>query len=218
MKQIKILIADDHELFREGLKSRLESTPGWTLCGEAADGHQAVELAARHQPTVAVLDIGMARLNGIDAARQIRKVSPATSILILTMQDCDELIQDALEAGARGFLFKTDAARLLPVAIESLLAGRPFFTPHVSGLVLNGFLSPNPGARDTAASRHILTEREREIVQLLAEAHTSKEIAGQLGVSVKTIEAHRSNVMRKLQLHSIAELVRYAIRNNLVNP
>lgn len=218
MKTVNILIADDHGLLREGLKTRITSRPGWRICAEADNGRQAVELAKEHQPDLAVLDIGMTELNGIDAARQIRQACPQTTVLILTMQESDELIRDALAAGARGFLFKSDAAQLLVPAVEALLAGKPYFTSRVSDLVLAGFLNPNLSAGADSAVNGRLTAREREVVQLLAEAHTSKEIAVRLGVSVKTIDAHRANVMRRLNLHSIAELVRYAVRNKIIEP
>ena len=218
MKSVNILIADDHELIRDGIRARLENQPGWKVCAEAENGRQAVELARGFRPDVVVMDIGMAELNGIEATRQIRKACPQTEVLIITLQESEDLIREVLAAGARGFILKTDAARLIKVAIEALLERKPFFTGKVSNLVLQGFLDPehahNPG--DSAFRR--LTSREREIVQLLAEAGTSKEIAVKLGVSIKTIDAHRANVMRKLNLHSVAELVRYAVRNKMVEP
>lgn len=214
MNPTRILVADDHELIRDGLRKRIESHPEWTVCAEATDGRQAVEMTLRLKPDLVVLDIGMPDLNGIDAARQIHKACPNTPLLILTMMDSDDLVRDALAAGALGFLLKTDAARLLPTAIESLLAGKPYFTGRVAEIVLAGFLSP----KESSTSSAQLTPREREIVQLLAEAHTSKEVAAQLGISIKTIEAHRANIMHKLHLHSVAELVRYAVRNHIISP
>lgn len=216
MTSVNILIADDHELVREGIKTRLEKHPGWSVCGEADNGRQAVELATRLKPDVVVLDIGMAELNGIDAARQIRKACPETEVLILTLQESEDLVREALSAGARGYILKTDAARLLTVAIEALLEGKTFFTGKVSNLVLEGYLDADQAARRDSGARSRLTMRELEVVQLLAEAKTSKEVARKLGVSAKTIEAHRANVMRKLNLHSVAELVRFAVRNNIV--
>jgi DNA-binding NarL/FixJ family response regulator len=216
MTTVNILIADDHELVREGIKTRLEKQPGWTVCGEADNGRQAVEMATRLKPDVVVLDIGMAELNGIEAARQIRKACPETEVLILTLQESEDLVREALSAGARGYILKTDAARLLTVAIEALLEGKTFFTGKVSNLVLEGYLDADHAARRDSGARSRLTMRELEVVQLLAEAKTSKEVARKLGVSAKTIEAHRANVMRKLNLHSVAELVRFAVRNNIV--
>ena len=215
MKPLKILIADDHELIRDGLKARLEKHEGWEVCGEAVNGRQAVELARTLQPDVVVLDISMPELNGIEATRQICKACPKTGVLILTMQESEGLVREVLAAGARGFVLKTDTARLLVSAIEALAAGKPFFTGKVSEMVLGGFLDPDRVAAE-AGSR--LSPREREIAQLLAEARTNKEIAVKLGVSVKTIDAHRANIMRKLNLHSVAELVRYAIREGLIEP
>jgi DNA-binding NarL/FixJ family response regulator len=216
MKTVSILIADDHELVRDGIKARVEKEPGWRVCGETGNGREAVELALRLKPDVAVLDIGMPELNGLAAARQIRKACPQTEVLILTMQESEDLVRDTLAAGARGFILKTDASRLLIAAIEALLLHKPFLTGNVSDVVLAGFLDPNKAAnaRGTAHSR--LTARETEIAQLLAEAKTSKEAAARLGVSVNTVEAHRANIMRKLNLHSVAELVRWAVRNKII--
>ena len=218
MKPLKILIADDHELIRDGLKARLEKHEGWKVCGEAVNGRQAVEMARTLTPDVAVLDISMPELNGIEATRQIRKACPKTEVLILTMQESEGLVRDVLAAGARGFVLKTDTSRLLVAAVEALAQGKPFFTGKVSELVLGGFLDPDRAARAGGDEASRLSPREREIAQLLAEAKTNKEVAAQLGVSVKTIDAHRANIMRKLNLHSVAELVRYAIREKLIEP
>ena len=213
---MKILIADDHELIREGLKARLEKQPGWEVCGEATNGRQAIELARTLMPDVAVLDISMPELNGIEATRQIRKDCPGTSVLILTMQESEGLVRDVLAAGARGFVLKTDTSRLLVTAVEALAEGKPFFTGKVGDLVLGGFLNPDRGARAGTDDGGRLSPREREIAQLIAEGKTNKDVAEKLGVSVKTIDAHRANIMRKLNLHSVADLVRYAIREKLV--
>ena len=213
---IKILIADDHELLRDGIKARLEKQSGWLICGEAGNGRDAVRLATALQPDVVVMDIGMPQLNGIEAATQIRQVSPKTGVLILTMQESEVLVRSALVAGVRGFLLKTDAGRLLITAVETVLAGKPFFTGRVSEIVLADFLNPDRAAQAAVDDRQRLTSREREVLQLLAEAKTSKEAALTLGVSLKTVEAHRANIMRKLNVHSIAELVRYAVRNKII--
>ncbi|MDH5234892.1 MAG: response regulator transcription factor [Gemmatimonadota bacterium] len=217
MSAARILVADDHPLVRDGIKVRLEARPGWTVCCEATDGREAVALAEQHQPDIAVLDIGMPALNGLSAAQQIRKVSPGTEILILTMLESDALARDALAAGARGFLLKTDAGRLLVTAVESLLQHRPFFTGAVSEMVLAGFLDPDdPAGARSGAER--LTAREREVLQLLAEGRSSKEVAAGLRVSTKTVEVHRANLMRKLDLHSVADLVRWAVRHHVIEP
>lgn len=217
MKTLRILIADDHELIRDGLKTRLGRHEHWEVCGEAENGRQAVEMARTLRPHVAVLDISMPELNGIEATRQIRRECPETEVLILTMQESEGLVRDVLAAGARGFVLKTDTSRLLESAVEALAQHKPFFTGQVSELVLGGFLDP-ARAGHAGGEGGRLSPREREIAQLLAEAKTNKDVAARLGVSVKTIDAHRANIMRKLNLHSVAELVRYAIREKLIEP
>ncbi len=219
---LQILIADDHEVARRGIRAVLESHPGWEVCGEAKDGREAVELASSMKPDVILLDIGMPNLNGLEAARQILAVSPDVPILILTMHDSDNVIREVLRAGARGFLLKSDAGRDLLNAIEALQRQRTFFTPRVSQMVLDGFLNRENTdmEEETKAfqlnSGEVLTAREREVIQLLAEGKTSKEVAVTLNLSVKTAETHRTNLMRKLGLHSVADLTRYAVRNGIV--
>ncbi len=217
MKSLSILIADDHELIREGLRARIEKVPGWRVCAEAVNGRQAVELARQFKPDIAVFDISMPELNGIEATRQVCRDCPGTGVLILTMQESEGLMRDVFAAGARGFVLKTDTARLLVAAIEALSEGRPFLTGKAGEVVLGGFLDPARAAR-AGGEEGRLSPREREISQLLAEGRNSKEIAGTLTVSVKTVEAHRANIMRKLGLRSVAELVRYAIREKLIEP
>jgi len=217
MKPLNILLADDHELILSGLKAILEGKPGWKVVGLARDGREAVKMAATLRPHVAVLDISMPELNGIEATRQIRRDSPATEILILTMHNSDVIVREVLQAGAKGFILKTDTNRLLKSAIESLAAHRPFFTSNASDVMLQGYMDPSPKPGQTE-NQNRLSPREREVVQLLAEGRSSKEIAAKLSVSVKTVEAHRSNVMRKLSLHSVAQIVRYAIRNEMIVP
>jgi DNA-binding NarL/FixJ family response regulator len=215
---LRILIADDHELARNGIRTVLEAHPGWEVCGEAKDGRESVELAAVTKPDVVLLDIGMPNLNGLEAARQILAVAPDTAILILTMHDSDSVIREVLRAGARGFLLKTDAGRDLVAAVEALQRQRTFFTTRVSQMVLDGYLDrqgKGPEPRQDI-SGDVLTSREREVIQLLAEGKTSKEVAVALNLSVKTAETHRTNLMRKLGLHSVADLTRYAVRNGIV--
>lgn len=222
---LRILIADDHELARRGIRSVLESHAGWEVCAEAKDGREAVELAANMKPDIVLLDIGMPNLNGLEAARQILTVSPNVAILILTMHDTDSVVREVLRAGARGFVLKSDAGRDLVSAVEALELRRTFFTTRVSQMVLNGFLDRD-GKNDSVAklesprkgdpSTDVLTSREREVIQLLAEGKTSKEVAVALNLSVKTAETHRTNLMRKLGLHSVADLTRYAVRNGIV--
>ena len=218
---LRILIADDHEVARRGIRSILESHPGWEVCEEAKDGREAVEMAARTHPEVILLDIAMPNLNGLEAARQILDASPDVAILILTMHDSDQTIREVLRAGARGFLLKSDAGRDLVSAVEALEQKRTFFTTKVSQMVLEGFLDRRDPAQINRSSielsHDLLTTREREVIQLLAEGKTSKEVAVTLNLSVKTAETHRTNLMRKLGLHSVADLTRYAVRNGIVH-
>ena len=214
MSGLRILIADDHEVARQGIRALLESHPGWEVCAEAKDGREAVELANNSKPDIALLDIGMPNLNGLDAARQILATSPAIRILILTMHDAEQVVREVLAAGARGFVLKSDAARDLVAAVDALQHRRTFFTTRVTQMVLNGYLHQEKESQPSAKT--VLTPREREVIQLLAEGKTSKEVAVALKLSVKTAETHRTNLMRKLDLHSVADLTLYAIRNGIV--
>src|SRR6266508_460369 len=217
MAVFRILVADDHEVVRKGLISLLQAQPDWQVCGEAADGREAVDKAQQLKPDVVILDIGMPSLNGLEATRQILKTNPHARVLILTLHDSDQVVRDVLNAGARGFLLKSDAARDLIAAVEALQRGKVYFTPRVGAMVLEGFLHRDTAASPDPQTRSRLTPREREIVQLLAEGKSSKEVAVALGMSVKTAETHRSNIMRKLELHSISALVLYAVNNNIVH-
>lgn len=216
MTSPRILIADDHPLVRQGIISVIEGNSTWHVCGEATDGRAALALAEKLRPNVVLMDITMPLLNGLDAARQIRKSCPATEVLMLSMHESEQLVRASLEAGARGYLLKTDTARLLVIAIESLLQHKPFFTGTVSERVLLGFLNPGETS-ESGVREERLSSREREIVQLLVEGRTNKEVATALGISAKTVDAHRTNIMRKLEIHSIAELVRYAVRNKIID-
>jgi DNA-binding NarL/FixJ family response regulator len=213
---IRILVADDHELVRRGIRALLETESGWTVCAEAANGRDAVEMAVATRPDVAILDISMPELNGVEAARQIRRAVPQCQILILTMHESEQVLREALVAGARGFVLKSDAGRNLVTAVDALHHHKPFLTPVVTDVVLEDYLRRGTAPVDTEAPHGRLTGREREVLQLLAEGRSSKEVAHSLGISVKTADTHRTNVMRKLDLHSLGELVRYAIRNNLI--
>lgn len=216
MKPIKILIADDHELVRQGVRHTLETNAGWQVVAEAANGREAVELALQLQPDVAVLDLSMPEMNGLDAIRRIVAQLPQIRILVLSIHDSDTLIHEVLAAGAKGYLLKSDAARDLVFAVESLIEGRPYFTAKVSQTLLDNFLQANTprGPED----RPRLTAREQEIVRLVADSKTNKEIAALLHISVRTVETHRSNIMEKLDLHSVSDLIVYAIRSGLKDP
>ncbi len=213
---LRILVADDHEIVRRGLVSLLKSHAGWDVCGEAQDGRQAVDKAKELKPDVVILDIGMPNLNGLEAARQMQRDNPQAKVLILTITDVDEVVRAVLDAGARGFVLKSDAARDLVAAVEALQSNKTFFTSRVADMVLGGYLGRTRPTPDSDAVLPTLTPREREIVQLLAEGKSSKEVASHLNLSVKTAETHRSNIMRKLNLHSVSGLVLYAVRNNMV--
>ena len=218
MAPFRILLADDHEVVRAGLRALLEEQSGWEVVAEAGDGRDAVEKASKLKPDVVVIDIAMPSLNGLEAVRQIVKAVPNTKVLVLTMYDSDPLIQQVLQAGARGYLLKTDAGRDLVSAIDALRRNKTFFTPKVSQMVLEGYLDKSPREKEAEDEPESLrlTSRQREIVQLLAEGKSSKEVAAVLGLSVKTAETHRANIMRKLDCHSVTELVRYAIRNHII--
>jgi DNA-binding NarL/FixJ family response regulator len=208
----RILIADDHEVVRSGLRSILETQPDWQVVAEAADGNEAIVKAVETKPDVAVVDYSLPLMNGMEVTRRIRRRLPGTEVLIFTMHDSEALIEELFRAGARGFLLKSDAKRHLLEAIEALAAHRPFFTSQISETLLKSFLLRRSG------SQSILTPREREIVQLIAEGYSNKRIASILNLSIKTVETHRAAVMRKLNLSSSAALVRYAVRNRLVEP
>jgi DNA-binding NarL/FixJ family response regulator len=215
-KPLRILVADDHDILRRGLKQLLTARPGWEICAEARTGREAVSLAEQHKPDIVVMDVSMPDLNGLEAARRIRKELPKTGIIILTLHFSDQLVKDIVESGARAYVMKSDADRDLVNAVEALANHRTFFTARAADMLLNDFSERTAPVQPTAPTRNRLTPREREIVQLLAEGKSSKEVAVVLGISVKTAETHRANIMRKLQLHSVSELVRYAIKNQII--
>jgi DNA-binding NarL/FixJ family response regulator len=199
-------------MIRKGLRATIEDRPGWEVCGEAKTGREAVAKARELKPDIVVMDFAMPELNGMEATRQIREELPQVEVLVLTMHDSEKLVREVLSAGARGYLLKTDAGDALVHALEALAEHRPYFSSKAAAIVLQGYL--NPETRETPEP----TPREREILQLIAEGKATKEVADVLGISVKTAETHRTNVMRKLNLHSTADIVRYAVRNHLVQP
>ena len=215
MTTFRILVADDHPIFRLGLCSLLGSHEGWEVCGQAADGRDAVQKCGQLKPDLLILDICMPKLNGVDAARQILKDNPAQRILVLTDVNSEDVVRDCLEVGVRGWVFKSDGTDDLTIAVEALERHKSAFTSRVSDLIMDGFLQRHR-ASPAVPKVSRLSRREREVVQLLGEGKTTKEVATLLNVSVKTAATHRSNLMYKLKLHSIADLVLYAVRNEIV--
>jgi len=215
MNTFSILVADDHPVFRFGLCSLLRTHQGWEVCGESGDGRDTVEKCRRLKPDLLILDICMPKLNGLDAARQILKHNPDQAILILTAVDSEQVVRDCLEAGIRGWVFKSDGTEDLMTAVEALQRRKTTFSARVSDLIMEGYKRH----RVVSVSSHVpkLSPREREVVQLVCEGKASKEIATILNLSLATAETHRSNILRKLSLHSIAELVLYAVKNEIVH-
>ena len=213
---LRILVVDDHAVVRRGVRTLLESHEGWEVCGEATTGRDAVEQSRRLRPDVIVMDLSLPELNGLDATRQILKDAPDTEVLVLTMHHSEECARDVLQAGARGYVLKADADENLIAAVDSLRQHKPFLTSTVTEFVLGDYVRRGDAAQDDFALA--VTAREREIIQLVAEGHSNKEAAAALHISVKTVEAHRANIMRKLHLRSVSDLVRYAIRNRIVQP
>jgi len=206
----RILIADDHDVVRSGVRTIMEAQAGFEVIGEAENGKEAVDQALANHPDIVILDYALPVLNGIEATRQIRARVPGAEVLIFTMHDTANLVREVLEAGAKGFLLKSDARRFLIAAVESLAVHKPFFTGTVSETLLETYLAKG------AAIASVLSSREKSVVQLIAEGHTNKAIADTLSISLKTVETHRANSMRKLNLDTTAALIRYAIRNKLV--
>jgi DNA-binding NarL/FixJ family response regulator len=215
--KLRILVADDHEVVRRGLCTLLQNHEGWEVCGEASDGREAVEMARKMRPDVVILDVGMPNLNGLAATRQLIQQNPDQKIIVLTITDSDQVIHEALDAGARGFVLKSDAGRDLVSAVDALQRNRMFFTQRVNDMVLAGFLDSGQKTQNGQSPKLLkLTPREVEVLQLLAEGKSSKEVATILNLSTKTAETHRSNIMRKLGFHSIRDIVVYAIKANII--
>lgn len=212
----KILIADDHEVVRHGVRDLLTAQPGWEICAEASSGREALQMLENVAPQVVILDLSMPGLNGMDTARQVRKILPEVKIIIFTMHETEELVREVFRSGAHGYVLKSDAGTHLVAAVRSVLEGRHFCSSKLSEWIFQGFLRAASGDPLEATPDDALTPREREIVQLLAEGRSNKEVATDLGISVKTVETHRAGIMRKLRLHAFSDLVRYAIRNHII--
>jgi DNA-binding NarL/FixJ family response regulator len=215
VKTLRILIADDHGLVRRGARAILHSRRGWRVVGEAVDGREAVQKAIDLKPDVAVVDIGMPELDGVEVARQIREAVPDTEVLVLTMHESDQMVRRALDAGARGYLLKSDLTESLVKAVKDVSQGKRFLTPKVSEIVLEGFLKSRSRRQQGVKAGAATTPRETEIIRLLTEGKTNKETAAQLGITVRTVETHRAKIMLKLGLHSLTELIHYAMRQGI---
>jgi len=215
MRPLQILVADDHEVVRAGVQALIEHERGWEVCAIAVNGQQAVDTAKRLKPEVIVLDLTMPELNGLDALRQIKRALPNTEVMVFSAYHSEEVIEQVFEAGAKSYIQKSEAGRHLVAAIKSLAEHKPFFTPEISQILFGRFFSAR-ASKKQSGSEHSLTVREREIVRLLAEGHSNKQIASSLGISIRTAETHRATLMRKLGIDSLAALVRYAIRNNSI--
>jgi DNA-binding NarL/FixJ family response regulator len=215
MDRLRILIADDHDFMRRGIRSLVESHPAWKVCGEARTGNEAVAKAQNLKPDIVILDIAMPGLNGLEAAGQIRKSSSKTEILILSVHHTDQLIQEIVKAGIRAYILKSDAERDLELGIEALARHKPFFTARATDVILK-YMRPSKSSNTRVVTESPLTSREREILVLVAEGRISNKIAAELGIVLKTVEAHRASLMRKLGLNGLTDLVRYALRNGII--
>jgi DNA-binding NarL/FixJ family response regulator len=216
VKKLRILLADDHALVRRGARGVLNSLQGWRVVGEATNGREAVEKAIKLKPDLAVVDIGMPELDGVDVTRQIREAVPDAKVLVLTMHESDQMVQRALDAGAHGYILKSDLTECLVKAVKAVSEGKRFLTPKVSEIVLEGFLKTKGHHQQGGHAGARTTPRELEIIRLLAHGKSNKEIAAELGIAVRTVETHRSKIMLKLGLHSLAELIHYALRQGIV--
>ena len=216
-KKLRILVADDHELVRRGIRGLLRAQRGWRVIGEATNGREAVEKTNKLKPDVAILDISMPDLDGLQATRQIREAAPRTSVVVLTMHESDQMVRRVLDAGALGYVLKSDIAAHLVKAVKNVSAGKMFLTPRVSDIVLKGFLKNGSQPEPPENSRARPTPREVQVIRLVAEGKANKEIAAELGITLRTAETHRARIMLKLGMHSLAELIHYAIRNKIVS-
>lgn len=217
-KKLRILVVDDHELVRRGIRGLLRIRRGWKVVGEAVNGREAVEKANKLKPHVAIVDISMPDLDGLQATRQIREVAPNISVVVLTMHESDQMVRRVLEAGALGYVLKSDLATHLVRAVEDVAGGKLFLTPKVSDIILKGFLKTESQTGPVERLQPKPTSREVEVIRLLAEGNSNKKISADLGITVRTVETHRAKIMVKLGLHSLAELIHYAIGSKIVPP
>jgi DNA-binding NarL/FixJ family response regulator len=213
--QTTIVVADDHRIVREGIRKLLETREDFQVVGEASDGEEAVQMVLEKKPDVALMDIWMPRLSGIDATRRIGKRGLATKVLVLSMHESRTYVEEVLRAGAAGYIVKNAASQDLLNAIDAVCSGASYLSPTITQQVVDAIARPGDAVPSGMAA---LTDREREVLQLIAEGLSSKEIAGMLGVSLKTVDSHRSNLMEKLEIHKVSGLVRFAIRAGLVEP
>lgn len=213
MDGLRIILADDHSLVRRGIRSLLGSHSGWQVCGEAADGRETLEKVDELKPDILILDLNMPELNGLEVTRRVHKMCPGVEVLVLTVHDSEQIMRQVLEAGARGYMLKSDAGHELLSAVDTVRRHRLFLSSQASRMLRGSSALP---AKDHVALKQPLSPRERQVLQLLAEGKSTKDIATALDITVKTAETHRSNIMRKLDLHHVTELVRYAMRNQVV--
>jgi two-component system, NarL family, response regulator NreC len=216
VQRLRILVADDHEVMRTGVRALIEQEPGWQVCGTATNGQEAVEVARKLKPDVVVLDMTMPELDGLEALREIKRTLPNTEVVIFSAYHSEEVIEQLFDAGAKSYIQKSDGSRHLVAAIKSLAQHKPFFTSEISQILFAKFLSGSAGKKQNG-QEHAVTSRERDVVRLLAGGNSNKEVANSLGISIRTAETHRATLMRKLGLDSLAALVRYAIRNNVID-
>lgn len=216
MGALRILVADDHDVVRQGVRALLHQQPGWNVAWEAATGREAVTVAKRERPDISILDLAMPEMNGLEATRQILHDQREAQVLILTMHESEQLVREVLDSGARGYVLKSDAGKDLVSAVDALRQQRVFFTSKIASIVLADYLKASRELRKGESASNGLSPREREIVQLLAEGKSNKDVADILNISVKTAETHRHRIMQKLELKSIVDLVHYAIRNHVV--
>jgi DNA-binding NarL/FixJ family response regulator len=213
---LRLVVADDHPLMRRGICDLLEAEPGWEVVAKASNGREAIDAVSKTKPDVLVIDLAMPELNGLTATREILRLFPELGVVLLTMHNTDQSVREVLESGARGYVLKSDAEQDLVAAVKAVAAGKPFFTANITEIVLKGYLN-RTATSEPAKALSGLTTRERQVVQLLVEGKGNKDVALAMHLSVKTVEAHRSNINRKLAIRSTSDLVRYAVRNGIVS-